>query len=123
MRLDRLVDYGVSEKGSVHAHEVVMVGHLHVFSSVAHRQRCLQAAEELHLTTVLTQMSSNETIKQAVVDGIGLRFLSLHTVGFELELGQLRPLFVKGLPVPRNQPVVHRRPLMLSPMAGALRQF
>lgn len=72
---------------------------------------------------VLMQMSSNETIKQAVIAGMGLAFLSLHTVVSEIEQGSLRPLRVAGLPIPRNWHVVHRRVRTLSPAAEALRYF
>jgi len=35
------------------------------------------------------EMASNETIKQAVIAGLGISFVSLHTVGLEIEHGQL----------------------------------
>ena len=38
---------------------------------------------------IAMEMSSNETIKQAVMAGMGLSFLSLHTVGLELRSGLL----------------------------------
>lgn len=72
---------------------------------------------------VLMQMSSNETIKQAVMAGMGLAFLSLHTVASEIEQGSLQPLRVSGLPLLRNWHVVHRRARTLSPVAEALRYF
>lgn len=72
---------------------------------------------------VLMQVGSNETIKQAVMAGMGLAFLSLHTVGNELQQGRLTILRVDGLPVMRNWHVVHRRARQLSPAAEALRYF
>ncbi len=72
---------------------------------------------------VLMQMASNETIKQAVIAGMGLAFLSLHTVGNELREGRLRVLPASGLPILRNWHVVHRRARQLSPAAEALRYF
>lgn len=72
---------------------------------------------------ILMQMSSNESIKQAVMAGMGLSFLSLHTVSSELEHGTLRLLNVVGLPILRNWHVVHRRARVLSPLAESLRYF
>ena len=72
---------------------------------------------------VLMQMSSNETIKQAVIAGMGLAFLSLHAVAAEIEHGSLTVLRVSGLPLIRHWHVVHRRARVLSPVAEALRYF
>ena len=48
------------------------------------------------------ELASNETIKQAVMAGLGLGFLSLHTIGLELASNRLRVLDVAGLPVRRR---------------------
>lgn len=50
----------------------------------------------------LVEMESNETIKQAVLAGLGLAFLSLHTVCEELRTGRLTVLRGRGLPVMRH---------------------
>jgi len=50
----------------------------------------------------LVEMGSNETIKQAVMAGLGIAFLSLHTVAGELRTGQLVTLDVPGLPIERH---------------------
>ena len=47
-------------------------------------------------------MSSNETIKQAVIAGLGVGFLSLHTVFDEVAEGRLVLLRGPGLPVMRH---------------------
>jgi LysR family transcriptional regulator, low CO2-responsive transcriptional regulator len=44
------------------------------------------------------EMSSNETIKQAVIAGLGIAFISAHAVAVELEDGRLTMLDVGGLP-------------------------
>lgn len=69
------------------------------------------------------EMTSNETIKQAVMAGMGLSFLSLHTVGLELAAGKLVRLDVKGTPVTRDWHVVSRQGKRLSPLAEAFRSF
>ncbi|MEY4748723.1 MAG: hypothetical protein RIQ60_937 [Pseudomonadota bacterium] len=68
-------------------------------------------------------MPSNETIKQAVMAGMGLGFLSLHTVGLELTAGLLEILPVQGCPVVRAWNVVHLQSRVLSPAAEAFRYF
>ncbi len=48
------------------------------------------------------EMGSNETIKQAVIAGLGIAFLSLHTVMDELHGGRLKLLPAPGLPIQRH---------------------
>ena len=69
------------------------------------------------------EMSSNETIKQAVMAGLGLSFISWHTIGFELAAGRLALVRAEGLPVMREWHVVQRREKRLSPSADAFRRF
>jgi DNA-binding transcriptional LysR family regulator len=68
-------------------------------------------------------MRSNETIKQAVMAGMGLAFLSLHTTALEVSTGRLRVLDVAGLPLVRRWQLVHLRAKLLSPPTEALRYF
>jgi len=72
---------------------------------------------------VIMEMASNETIKQAVMAGMGLSFLSLHTVGLELNSRLLTVLDVEGAPVVRAWNVVHTLSKLLSPAAEAFRYF
>jgi DNA-binding transcriptional LysR family regulator len=72
---------------------------------------------------VAMQMASNETIKQAVIAGLGLSFLSRHTLGLELAAGRLVALDVVGMPLLREWYVVHLAPKRLSPVASACRAF
>ena len=69
------------------------------------------------------EMTSNETIKQAVIANMGLAFLSLHTCGLELGTGQLVVLDILGLPIMRRWHIVNVRGKPLSPAAEALRHF
>lgn len=69
------------------------------------------------------QLDSNETLKQAVMAGLGLGFLSLHTIGMELNQGLITLLEVEGAPVVRAWNVVHTQSKMLSPAAEAFRYF
>jgi DNA-binding transcriptional LysR family regulator len=69
------------------------------------------------------EMSSNETIKQAVMAGMGMSFLSLHTVGLEVAARRLVVLEVAGTPVMRHWYVIHRERKRLSPVAEAFKHF
>jgi len=69
------------------------------------------------------EMTSNETIKQAVMAGIGVSFLSRHTIGLELESAKLVILDVRGLPEMRRWFVVHLAAKRLSPTALAFKDF
>jgi LysR family transcriptional regulator, low CO2-responsive transcriptional regulator len=69
------------------------------------------------------ELASNETIKQAVMAGMGLAYLSLHTVGLELETGKLTRLDVIGTPVIREWYVIQRTGKKLSPIADRFREF
>jgi hypothetical protein len=69
------------------------------------------------------EMASTETIKQAVMAGMGLSFLSLHTLGLELDNRLIAVLDVQGAPVVRAWNVVHMLSKLLSPAAEAFRYF
>jgi DNA-binding transcriptional LysR family regulator len=69
------------------------------------------------------EMSSNETIKQAVMANMGLAFLSLQTANLELQSKLLVVADVVGLPVMRRWYVVHLRHEPLTDAAEALRQM
>jgi DNA-binding transcriptional LysR family regulator len=79
-----------------------------------------QSRIELRVTM---EMASNETIKQAVMAGMGLSFLSLHTLGLELDNHLISMLDVEGAPVVRAWNVVHTLSKLLSPAAEAFRYF
>jgi DNA-binding transcriptional LysR family regulator len=68
------------------------------------------------------EMGSNEAIKQAVMAGMGLGFISLHTVGLELAAGRLALVRAEGLPVTRKWHVVRLAEKRLSPAAEAMRR-
>lgn len=72
---------------------------------------------------IAMEMPSNETIKQAVMAGMGLSFLSLHTLGLELKAGELELVHVEDTPVVRTWNIVHLQSRLLSPAAEAFRYF
>lgn len=70
-----------------------------------------------------TEMDSNETIKQAVMAGLGVAFISGHTVAWEVEAGRLAMLDVAGLPIRRQWFSVIRTDRALTPSMLAFEQF
>ena len=80
-------------------------------------------AEHRIVPSITMEMASNETIKQAVMAGMGLAFLSLHTIGLELRTGLLRLLDVEGTPLMRTWHIVRLQSRLLSPAAEAFRYF
>jgi LysR family transcriptional regulator, low CO2-responsive transcriptional regulator len=69
------------------------------------------------------EMASNETIKQAIMAGMGLSFISQHTIGLELQTQRIAVLDVRGLPMIRQWNVAHLANKRLSPMAAAFKSF
>lgn len=72
---------------------------------------------------VAMEIKSTETIKQAVIAGMGVAFLSAHTVSRELRDGSLVALDVQGFPLMLRWYLVHRRSKRLPPVAQAFRAF
>jgi DNA-binding transcriptional LysR family regulator len=72
---------------------------------------------------IVMEMPSNETIKQAVMAGMGLSFLSLRTIRHELASGHLVLLDIEGLPIVRHWHVTHLSAKRLSPAASVLKSF
>lgn len=72
---------------------------------------------------IAMEIRSTETIKQAVIAGMGLAFVSVHTISQELAAGSLKVLKVQGFPMVRNWFVVHRKNKRLAPVAQAFKDF
>jgi LysR family transcriptional regulator, low CO2-responsive transcriptional regulator len=69
------------------------------------------------------EISSNETIKQAVAAGLGIGFLSAHAVRNEVDRGTLEVVDVQGFPVMRQWYVVRRSARRPPRIAQAFEQF
>ena len=72
---------------------------------------------------IAMEIKSTETIKQAVIAGMGISFLSGHTNCRERQAGKLAILDVRGFPLMLNWYVVHRRTKRLPPVAQAFLRF
>ena len=79
--------------------------------------------EHLRDLNIGMEIKSTETIKQAIIAGMGIGFLSAHTIGPELRAGSLVVLPVQGFPLMLDWYVVHRRDKRLPPVARAFKQF
>lgn len=69
------------------------------------------------------EIGSNETIKQAVIAGLGIAFISAHTVAVEIADGRLEMLNVAGLPMVREWHAVRLREKAVMPAAQAMWTF
>jgi LysR family transcriptional regulator for metE and metH len=69
------------------------------------------------------EFGSNETIKQAVMAGMGVAVISAHTVAAELREGRLLALDIKGLPINRKWYLVKHGHKRFLPSAQALWDF
>jgi DNA-binding transcriptional LysR family regulator len=72
---------------------------------------------------VSMEMSSNETIKQAVMADLGISFVSLHTIGSELANKQIAILDIQNTPIIRTWHVVALTKRNASQAAEAFRYF
>lgn len=66
---------------------------------------------------------SNETIKQAVIAGLGIALISAHTIELELSLGRIALVRAPGLPIIRHWHVVRRADSEPGPAAERVRAF
>ena len=80
-------------------------------------------AEHAIAPIVSMEMSSNETIKQAVMAGLGISFVSLHTIGSELANKQIVLLDIQDTPIIRTWHVVALNKRNASQPAEAFRYF
>jgi len=72
---------------------------------------------------VRMELGSNEAIKHAIVGGLGISVLSLHTLTLEGPNGPVALLDVKGFPIMRQWYLVHHKNKELSPVARAFLDF
>lgn len=69
------------------------------------------------------EIGSNETIKQAVMAGLGIALISAHTISAEVDDQRLAILNVSGMPVVRKWYVVKQKSKKLLPAAKAFWDF
>ncbi len=71
----------------------------------------------------IMEIANDEAIKQAVMAGLGVSLVSLHTIGLEWRSGLIAAPHVEGLPLMRRWHLVNAAAKMLSPAAEAFRYF
>jgi DNA-binding transcriptional LysR family regulator len=81
-------------------------------------ERALQAAGVRYQTGLV--LEHTEAIKQAVLAGLGIAFVSEHAVRGEVATGRLRALRLRGLRIARHFHVIHHQGRRLGAAAGAL---
>ena len=69
------------------------------------------------------ELSGNETVKHAVMAGMGISFLSAHTFQLEIESGRIAVLDMENMPKRLDWCLIHRRDSSLSGVSGAFRDF
>ena len=69
------------------------------------------------------EMGSNETIKQAVMAGLGIAFISAHTIAFEVEMRRLAILDVIDMPIRKQWFAVTRSDHVPAPAEQAFSRF
>lgn len=72
---------------------------------------------------VSMELSGNETVKHAVMAGMGISFLSAHTFQLEIESGRIAVLDMENMPKRLDWCLIHRRDSSLSGVNGAFRDF
>lgn len=69
------------------------------------------------------EMSRNEAVKHAVMAGLGLGIVSLHTLEFELALNRIALLSVESFPIMKEWYLVYRSGKRMSPITQAFHAF
>ena len=72
---------------------------------------------------VTIELSGNETVKQAVMAGMGISFMSAHAVQVELAAGRMVVLDVVDMPKWLDWCLLHRRDSQLGGLSAAFREF
>jgi DNA-binding transcriptional LysR family regulator len=85
-------------------------------------ERFLERLGDAHQFDIVP-MGTNETIKQAVMAGLGVSLISAHACLAELAEMRLVPLNATGLPIVRQWFLVHRADRELTPSAERVKRF
>jgi len=72
---------------------------------------------------IIMEMSSNESIKQSVIAGLGISFVSQHTIASELKNSQLKVLDIVETPINRKWHVVTLNPMSINRSVELLKDF
>ncbi|MFC2967072.1 LysR family transcriptional regulator [Acidimangrovimonas pyrenivorans] len=80
--------------------------------------RSVRVSLETHM-----EFDDSEAIKQGVISGLGIAYLSLHSLRLELAAGELAVLDVEGFPLRRRWYAAHRRGKRLSNAAQAFLDY
>ncbi|MBI2206483.1 MAG: LysR family transcriptional regulator [Candidatus Rokubacteria bacterium] len=84
-------------------------------------ERALQRADVRF--SIAMELDHPEAIKQAVMAGLGVAFVSIHAVRGEVATGRLRTLRVRGVAIQRHFHVIHHEARTLSASARAFMEL
>src|SRR3989442_1597695 len=87
----------------------------------AQTERALEQAAVRYRAAM--ELDHTEAIKQAVIAGLGVAFVSVHAVRGEVSTGRLRALRLRGLRIRRHFHVIHNEARRLSPGARAFMEL
>ncbi len=88
------------------------------------RKACEEFFQQKRIHFVKTlELNSHEAQREGVMAGLGIAFLPRHAVYRELQIGEMRELPIKELPLYRSWCLVHARGKRLSPVAEAFVNF
>jgi DNA-binding transcriptional LysR family regulator len=68
-------------------------------------------------------MGTSAAVKEAVKAGLGVSILSLRALETELEIGLLRALKIRGLPMTRYFYLIRDKRRIASPLCKAMQEF
>jgi DNA-binding transcriptional LysR family regulator len=86
-------------------------------------QALRQAEKSINDLKVTLELGSNEAVKEAVLQGLGVTIISENAIGKERRLGQLASLRVRGLNLQRAMYIAWDRRRALSIAAHLLLDF
>jgi DNA-binding transcriptional LysR family regulator len=69
------------------------------------------------------ELTSNEAVKQAVIADLGLSIMPYIGIKNEIELGLIKIISVKGLPIATNWNVVYHKAKKMTPVGLAFKEF
>jgi DNA-binding transcriptional LysR family regulator len=72
---------------------------------------------------IIAEMGSTESVKQAIIAGIGVSFLSERAVEREVAFGLLKKLPIKGIDIRRNFYIILNKKRSPSPLCRELKSF
>ena len=118
------LDHPLANGGRISLHRLLKESFIVREKGSGTRNAIERFLEQRGLTmTTSMEMSRNEAMKHAVMAGLGLGIVSIHTLEMELTLDRLVVLNVEGFPILKDWYIVHRPGKRFSAAAQAFKEF